>query len=525
MMNRSIACVIWMLAAGLVVANDSYGQTPRLWRNGIQTAPVQRAAADWASRPVVAQAEQSVPMKPVANRPSPRWSGGEPGPLQNRVQTVSGNLPVFQDEQALEDPFIGVDPGPEREEVIGATPWFQDSAASMNVGGLDGNPNCRNRVRGSVAFDSCLSRELLDFQNRQTDKTLMLLGHQPVEGYPELILGGQMRASFLAAGTNRTNKFSYLGRFPPDFVGNSATDARLLHGNLSATGHFSRLAHGQVELLFSDVFSFPTFKQGSFQVRQAYIAVGDLEASPFYAFLGKQNVSFGDMRTLSPFSQSVVWHYFGALAEGVGGGINGGNWNLSATALNGGRGIRVADSSAIGQLNNFAVNGLWQMPLGYGDCLQLGAGYLHGTIYDAGTAEHTNPGLFGERNPAWDVNGNLSLGLWQFSAEFVTTVDPWPVTGHAVTAWRSELARDVSMLGLPARLSGSFSEGIQGDRGSEFEFNKQLVIGLGVYPTVNTQITFEYVRSSGFAPLLDITTVSDREVQQDSFVLGLVFVL
>ncbi|MEZ6117037.1 MAG: hypothetical protein R3C28_10755 [Pirellulaceae bacterium] len=36
------------------------------------------------------------------------------------------------------------------------------------------------------------------------------------------------------------------------------------------------------------------------------------------AYIGKKNVGFGDMSTLSPFTQSTVWHYFAALAEGVG---------------------------------------------------------------------------------------------------------------------------------------------------------------------------------------------------------------
>jgi hypothetical protein len=117
------------------------------------------------------------------------------------------------------------------------------------------------------------------------------------------------------------------------------------------------------------------------------------------------------------------------------------------------------------------------------------------------------------------------MGRWQFSGEYVSTFDPWPVTDHEVTAWRGETAVDIDVFGMPGQLSGSFSRGIQGNPGTEFEFNQQLVIGLAVFPTVNTQFTFEYVNSTGFAPLINITTVSDRDVEQHSFVFGTVLVL
>lgn len=516
-MNRSLAFIL--LAFGILGTSSPRisAQDPANLQNGGDQVSPRLFDGSWANRPFNGGSSVSHTVPGEANWPVAQPATGQVGdqdesPIpqpQFQIDTVQYQAPPNPADSMdnygsyFQSPYF--DPG--------EFPIYPDQQGS------------RNRVRGCVGFDSCLTREMLDFQNRQTDKSLTLLSHRSGDCFPELIIGGQMRSSFLAASTNTANKYSYLGRFPPDFVGTSATDARLLHANMSGTAHFTKFAHGQFELLFSDVFSFPTFKQGSLQVRQAYIAIGDFETSPYYAFIGKHNISFGDMRTLSPFSQSVVWHYFGGLAEGVGAGVNSGNWNWTATAINGGRGIRVVDSQAIGQLNNFAANGTWRLPLGNCNSLQLGGGYLHGTIYDAATAEHTNTALFGQRNPAWDVNAHLNAGLWQFSGEFASTVKLWPVTGHEVAAWRGETARDICVFGLPGRLSASFSEGIQGDRGTEFEFNRQLVLGLGVYPTINTQVTFEYVQSTGFAPLIDITTVSDRDVIQDSFVLGMVFVL
>lgn len=376
----------------------------------------------------------------------------------------------------------------------------------------------------AIQLDTLFFRDMLDFQNRQSEKELLVLDNNAAwPCQPTVLVGGQARLSGLVAATNREDKFSYLGRFPPDFVGNSATDARIVHANAAMAAHVNDWINVYGELLFSDVFSFPTFQQGSLQTRQAYAVFGNLDRSPWYAFVGKKNVSFGDMGTLSPFSQSVVWHYFGALHEGIGVGYAQDGFNFALTGINGGRGIRAADSPARGQINNFAANAT----LRGGDDVagwQIGGGFLLGTIYDVTEAEHVNPNAFGPYNSAWDVNAQVHYGPWQLAGEFVSTVDDWPVTGSPVIAYRAEAAYDSCFLNRPARYSVSWSEGIQGPSGSEFEFNQQLVLGIGVDLGPHALVSMEYVRSLGFAPLIDITTVSDRSVVQDSVVMGMTIV-
>ena len=376
----------------------------------------------------------------------------------------------------------------------------------------------------AIHLDTDFFRTMLDLQNRQSDKELSVLENSSAWGsFPTVVVGGQARLSLIAAVTNTEDKFGYLGRFPTDFEGNSATDARILHANAGIAAHVNGWINVYGEVLFSDVFSFPDFKQGSLQVRQAYAVFGDLDRSPWYAFLGKKNVSFGDMGTLSPFSQSVVWHYFGALHEGIGVGYADSRFNLSLTGINGGRGIRAADSEARGQINNFAVNGTIQ---GGDDRIgwRVGSGYLLGTIYDVTVAEHLDPNAFGPLNSAWDINAQVQLANWTLAGEFVTTVGNWPTTDHPVAAYRTELAYDAYFFDYPARYSASWSEGIQGPSGSEFEFNQQLVIGLGLDLGPYALLSLEYVRTMGFAPLINITTVSDRNVIQDSAVLGMTVV-
>lgn len=428
--------------------------------------------------------------------------------------------------------------------VLGSVPHSVDQNVEADLHSIDGglgtpqfssgrhrswsspamSPNAHSlRSDAWLRLDTGLSYPLLDFQNRQTDKELLILesrANTPTNDF-SLTLGAQGRFSLLAASTNETSKFPYLGRFPTDFSGDSATDARLLQANAHITAAVNSWATVYWELLFSDVFTFDSFEQGSLQTRQAYAVFGDLQQSPLYLYVGKKNVGFGDLETLSPFTQSVVWHYFAVLAEGIGVGYHGDHWDMTLAGINGGRGIRVADSVERGKLNNFAGNIAYRVGVDRCHQLRLGGGFLYGTIYDGETAEHLDTNQFGTfYNSAWDVNARLDWGRWSASGEFVSTLEPWPVTDERVSAYRAEAAYR-PYTARPSQLSVSWSEGRQGEGGSEFEFNRQLVLGLGVRVHRRAFVTTEYVRSSGFAPLINITTVSDRSVVQNSFVLGI----
>ena len=379
-----------------------------------------------------------------------------------------------------------------------------------------------------LRLDTSLTNRLLDFQNRQSDKEIEILQHHRCLGActPVVVAGAQSRLSFLAAATNTEDKFPYLGRFPTDFSGDTATDARLLQANAHLTGYVAPAVSVYGELLFSDVFTFGDFKQGSLQVRQAYAILGDLDTAPYYFYLGKKNLGFGDFSTLSPFTQAVTWHYFAALAEGIGVGFHDQTWDLTLAAINGGRGIRLNDSTERGKLNNLAANASWQHRTSHCNRIQLGVSFLLGTIYDGLIAEHLDVNQFGaDYNSAWDVNGRWDRGHWTLAGEFASTTGSWPVTGTLVSAYRAELAYWMSRTTRPSYLSVSWSAGDQGPDGAEFEFNRQLVIGYSKQFHQRCRVSAEYVRSIGFAPLINLTTVSDRDVAQDSLVLGMTIVL
>ncbi len=427
---------------------------------------------------------------------------------------VNSTVLSAQDEDVFEisDPSMVIEypEGMEGEVVI------EDGSQFSDV--IDGN---------FIQLAPDYSRAMLDFQNRQSNKEILLLEHSlNSSGQTNMTLGAQLRASAIYGKTNDAGKFPYLGRFPTDFEGNYASDFRMLQANLATSVSFGPKVHGYVETLFSDVFSFDNPKQGSYQVRQAYVVFGDFSRSSWYGYLGKKNVGFGDMGTLSPFSQSIPWHYFGALGEGGGIGFDNGIVSATFAGLSGGRGVRVVDSKASGDVNNFAANLLLRMPFARRDGeLNLGGGYLYGTIYDADVPEHLDPTLFGDPNGAWDVNARMRINRLHLGVEYVRTVSAWPVTDHDVIAYSAEAALDSYFISMPARWSLSWSEGIQGPPGTEFEFNRQLVLGYRVEPSRNSLISLEYVRSTGFAPLIGLTSMSDRDVVQNSIVLGLTFTL
>lgn len=420
--------------------------------------------------------------------------------------------------------------------ISGATDWQPSFGDAGACDALPPDPyDCRStfltgpsETRDWLHLDVCLSGALLDFQNRQSDKEVLVLTDQTKRSgrRPQVIVGGQSRLSFLAARTNTKNRFPYLGRFPTDFHGDTASDARMLQANAHATAHVTPYASMVGELLFSDVFSFGDFKQGSLQVRQAYAVLGDFRVSPFYLYIGKKNTGFGDFSTLSPFTQSVTWHYFAGVGEGIGGGYHDNHWDITLAGINGGRGIRLVDSPERGKLNNLAANVTYTMGDYCDRRLQIGGGFLLGTIYDGFTAEHLDADQFGpDYNSAWTVNSRLDIDRITLAGEYVTTTDDWPVTASPVVAYRAEAAYWFDRGARGSNVSVSWSSGEQGPSGSEYEFNDQLVLGLGKRFGNHARVSVEYVRSLGFAPLLAITTVSDRDVTQDSIVLGMNLVL
>jgi len=229
---------------------------------------------------------------------------------------------------------------------------------------------------------------MLSRTNYRPIKPLILLTY--LKDYPEqdVILSAQMRPGAFFETTNEKDKFAYLGRFPPNFRGNSASVADINDFAFALTYSPAPCIHGYWEVLCSDAITFVTDpRQGTIQNSKIYATIGDFNRSPLYFTIGKRSISFGQMYTVNPFTAPVTWHYFGALHDGCSVGYYDSGLYLEATAMNGGRGIRVADTNHRGKLDNWAINGRYQICSSEGS-IALGGGYLHSTIYDGPEAEH-----------------------------------------------------------------------------------------------------------------------------------------
>ena len=227
------------------------------------------------------------------------------------------------------------------------------------------------------------------------------------------------------------------------------------------------------------------------QVRHAYALLGDPQRSPFYGSLGKMAVPFGLTDTVNPFSASVVWHTFGALANGVTVGYAGERLNVSVMGVQGGAQFRTANTPVRGtavpsRLNNFAVDASYGLEVDSAGTLLLGASYLHGSAFCQGfPVEHFRSCR--DNNPALDVYAKLVFGDFTFQGEFAGTTHEWPGTFNPAIPEFSASRVTSFELGAkyrhdsghgPVDFSAAFGRFTAGPDGARWERQDQVVLGV-----------------------------------------------
>ena len=355
--------------------------------------------------------------------------------------------------------------------------------------------------------------------------------------------------------SNRDDKFGYLMRHPTgaNQVGDTVSEATVHSAQLGFTGTLGGWLAGHAMLLFDPEQSFGAgtntdLERNQVQVRHAYVLLGDLDRSPFYASLGKQAVPFGLGDTVNPFTASTVWHAFGALANGVVLGYAGERLRVSVTGIQGGAQFRAANTPVSGtavpsRLNNFALDAHHELALGTADTLLLGASYLHGTAYcqDFPVA-HFLPCQ--DHNPAFDVYARLVFGGLTFKGEFARTTREWPGTHNPampefpasrVTSFDIGAKYRLESRRGPLDVSAEFSRFVAGPDGAPWERQDQLVLGAAWFVRPSAKLFAEYIRVDGYAPLNFISggnlrndrgelildrTHSERSAHTNVFLLG-----
>ncbi len=355
-------------------------------------------------------------------------------------------------------------------------------------------------------------RQLMAVQNGELDP-----GH--------VYLSGMLKGTLMAETTNETGKFPILSRFPNQHSGDSGTRAVIQLAALGVTVPVNDwlTAYSQIEYTETE---YPG--QEELQMRKAFVTIGNLDESPFYGFFGRNSIDFGRMESYNPFTHTMNNHYFQAVSDDpvIGVGYYDHGWDVVLTGINGGRQLRVADNEETDQMSNFAINLRKSFEVWDDAFLHLGGGYLYSTIYNRDFTHHTRGDLVGApvnqlvRNGAYDLNIELNTPSFDVMAEFTQTERRWPATDWQVTAITGQAAWKHMVYARPAKLSLVFGYGEQGDDGTEFERMIQAVTGYEVRVFENLYLGAEYLYNDGFVPLVNITQVSDRDVQTHTLVVG-----
>lgn len=391
-------------------------------------------------------------------------------------------------------------------------------------------------LRTSVAY----SDVVMDPSEHITDKAikqLELLRDGVIERNV-FYVSGYAKGSYLYEKTSTEDAFPILTRFPSHASGTSNGDFFLDRAMLGLTYAPTDWLYGFAKLEYHENrFAL----QKPVQLRKAYVTVGNLDVLPVYFTAGRKTINFGKFDQYAPFTHSVSNHFFHTESDGpvFELGYTTDALNLSATAISAGRHTRTADSNGTQGVDNFAVSGDATFEIRPGYDLNVGASYLHGTIYNHTLPHHPGPELEcpvrpGQqgvpvcrgRNGAWDVWAELNSTHVDLQAEYTQTVDIWPATGEHVSAFTLQGRYKTEFAGRKTHLSAAYSAAkigpfSMGGPGSPvFDRLDSLTLGAEVWLSPQLTVAAEYSRNNGFAPLINVLETS-RDATSNQFATGM----
>lgn len=396
---------------------------------------------------------------------------------------------------------------------------FSAGNANAQQIGEDGAYRLGSRVSTALSY----SKDMFDRQDTVTNKIARALRARRSGELQtnQLYLGAHFIGTVFHEHTNTAGKFPILSRLPPSHTtGFTDTYPVVSDFSLNAT-----LTLPLVTAFLQGEYTEIAYRgQDRTQWRKAWVAVGELDRSPFYAAFGRNTVNFGNFATYAPFTHSHSAHYFWAQTKDPHfefGFIND-RTEIAVSILPNDRGRRVTSSPTHnGDYENYAINAAHRFPVSPDLDLTVGVGYLRGTIYDSVIAHHPPAvGIDRSWNGAWNVNTTLSGRSFDVMAEFTQTEHIWPATGSKVSALNLQGRYRAQVLGRPATYSLSVSRGKQGMNGTEWEDMLQVVLGFEMDVHQHLSIGAEYLFNDGFVPLIMPTVVSDSSVKSDTVILG-----
>jgi len=372
-------------------------------------------------------------------------------------------------------------------------------------------------------------------QNLRKVSTLLELRQQFVIPNNGLTLGMQLIAIADYQKSTEDSKFGYLMRHPTSAnqVGTSVSEAVIHSAQISLTGSLNPWLTTHLELLYNPEQSFgsgtiTSLERNQIQLRRGFIVLGDLNTFPLYGAIGKMDTPFGQTGSVSPFTNSSLWHAFGGLAYGMQLGYQKNDLNISLMLVQGGSQFRAANTpvgdntNVPSKLNNFVADINYKFPLGQQLFLQAGASYLYGSPYCQDfPVTHFNP--CSKNNPAYTLYANIQYGENLYlKGGFAKTLNVWEGTHNPTPPLDIFEAAKASSMDLGGvfnffeskkmcySVSAEFSNFRAGAENSPWERQNQWILGLSGLYLKSSKFFIEAFHTQGFVPLNFISGSSDN---------------
>lgn len=411
----------------------------------------------------------------------------------------------------------------------------------------------------TIGFNSEFAYKMLD-PNQNLRKVNVLLEERKNGAIKDnaLIIGTSLISIFDYQRSNTDSKFAYLMRHPTsnNQIGKEVSEAVIHSFQISLTATVNNWLSTHAELLYNPEQSFgpgtiTALGRNQLQLRKGFVVIGDLAKLPIYGALGKMDAPFGQTGSVSPFTNTTMWHAFGGLGYGAQIGFKKGGLHAKFMAVQGGAQFR-AMNTPVGEdatnvpskINNYVADLNYSFNVGSNINLLVGASYLKGSGY-CQDFPVTHFSSCQENNPAYtyyatlDINDNLTI-----KGGFAKTIEVWNGTFNPNPPLDVFEASKVSSLDIGAKydlnqsdkmqytISGEFSNFRAGADGAPWERQNQYILGFSTLINNSSKLFVEVFRTEGYSPLNFISgsddfapfppgvTHSERDASSMGIVLG-----
>lgn len=397
---------------------------------------------------------------------------------------------------------------------------------SLFIGSLAIGQNDSTAIK-TVGFNSEFSYKMLD-QNQDLRKVSILLEERQKGSVKNnsLTIGTSLISILDYQKSNTSDKFGYLMRHPTpsNQIGKEVSEVVIHSFQLSVTATVNNWLSAHTEILYNPEQSFgsgtiTSLGRNQLQLRKGFVVFGDLNKFPLYGAIGKMDAPFGQTGSVSPFTNTTMWHAFGGLGFGAQIGFKKANVHAKFMAVQGGAQFRamhmpVGDGTNVpSKLNNFVADLNYTIDIMDNVDLLLGASYLHGSAY-CQDFPVTHFASCEENNPAYTYYGTLSINdRLVVKGGFAETLEVWKGTHNPTPPLDVFAASKVTSLDVGAKydlnksddlrytVSGEFSNFRAGDDGAPWERQNQIVLGFSAQLKNSSKLFVEVFRTEGFVPL------------------------